>query len=321
MHRLDALLEILGPDWIAAVGSAMTITMLHLLSRWPDPHQVIRLGRSRLALWLGRQSRGKWGAEQAEAIIQAAQATIRLWGHDGMDFGALAADIALEAQLALELTAQIDKLEERISVFYKQADPQQILMTVPGVGPVLAAQIIGRLGDVERYSTLSAVRSYSGLVPRHSSSGLTGAAGGLSKKGDACLREAVCIAADLARRCDPSLAHRYHRLMMENGKHHTSAVCSVGAVLITRIVTCIRKQQPYVIRDFNDQPITMQEGRSLVKQHYSIPEDVRKSRRTVNRNLTCQAQIKEVKERGSAAKAGVAKRSKARTTPQPACNG
>ena len=109
--------------------------------------------------------------------------------------------------------------------------------------------------------------------------------------------------------------------MMENGKHHTSAVCSVGAVLFTRIVTCIRKQQAYVIRDFNDQPITMQEGRLLVKQHYSIPEDVRKSRRTVNRNLTCQAQIKEVKERGSAAKAGVAKRSKARTTPQPACNG
>ena len=61
MHRLDALLEILGPDWIAAVGSAMTITILHLLSRWPDPHQVIRLGRSRLALWLRRQSRGKWG--------------------------------------------------------------------------------------------------------------------------------------------------------------------------------------------------------------------------------------------------------------------
>ena len=100
MHRLDALLEILGPDWIAAVGSAMTITMLHLLSRWPDPHQVIRLGSARLALWLRRQSRDKWGAEQAEAIIQAAQATFRLWGHDGMDFGALAADIALEAQLA-----------------------------------------------------------------------------------------------------------------------------------------------------------------------------------------------------------------------------
>ena len=108
--------------------------------------------------------------------------------------------------------------------------------------------------------------------------------------------------------------------MMENGKHHTSAVCSVGAVLITRIVTCIRKQEPYVIRDFEGQPITMQEGRSLVKQHYSIPEDVRKSRRTVNRNLTCQIQASENRGRGGAATAGVAKRSRARTTPQPACN-
>ena len=51
-----------------------------------------------------------------------------------MDFEALAADIALEAQLALELTAQIDKLEERTYVYYKQANPLQILATVPGIG-------------------------------------------------------------------------------------------------------------------------------------------------------------------------------------------
>jgi hypothetical protein len=75
-----------------------------------------------------------------------------------------------------------------------------------------------------------------------------------------------------------------------------------------------------VIRDFDGQPITMQEGRSLVKQHYSIPEDVRKSRRTVNRNLTCQIQASENRGRGGAATAGVAKRSRARTTPEPACN-
>lgn len=321
MHRLDALLEILGPDWIAAVGSAMTITIFHLLSRWPDPRQVIRLGRSRLMQWLRRQSRGKWGAKQADAIVNAAQATIRLWGQEGMDFGALAADIALEAELALELTAQINKLEERIAVYYKQADPLQIVATIPGVGQVLAAQIVGRLGDIERFSTLSAVRSYSGLVPRYSSSGLAGAAGGLSKKGDACLREAICIAADLARQYDPSLAQRYHRLMMENGKHHTSAVCSIGAVLITRIVACIRRQEAYVIRNFDGQPISMQEGRSLIKQRYSIPEDVRKSRRTVNRHLTGQAQVDQSKERGGTTKSGVAKRSKERTTPQPACSG
>lgn len=320
MHRLDAMLEILGPDWIAAVGSAMTITILHFLSRWPDPRQVIRLGRSRLTQWLHRQSRGKWGSEHADSIVKAAQATIRLWGQDGMDFEALAADIALEAELALDLTAKINKLEERIAVYYKQADPQQILTTIPGVGHVLAAQIVGRLGDIDRFSTLSSVRSYSGLVPRCSSSGLAGATGGLSKKGDACLREAICIAADLARRYDPSLAQRYCRLMMKNGKHHTSAVCSVGAVLITRIVTCMRKQEPYTIRDLNGQPISMQQGRSLVKQCYSIPEDVRRSRRTVNRDLTGHAQVNESKKRGGTAQSGVAGRSKARTTPQPACS-
>lgn len=93
MHRLDALLEILGPDWIAAVGSAMTITILHFLSRWPDPRQLIRLGRSRLTQWLHRQSRGQCGSEQADSIVKAAHSTIRLWGHEGMDFEALSRPI------------------------------------------------------------------------------------------------------------------------------------------------------------------------------------------------------------------------------------
>lgn len=42
---------------------------------------------------------------------------------------------------------------------------------MPGVGPVLAAQILGRLGNPTRFASLAAVRSYSGLVPDLDSSG------------------------------------------------------------------------------------------------------------------------------------------------------
>jgi transposase len=44
MQRLDALLEILGPDWVAALGSDMTQTAFKFLAGWANPHQVKRLG-------------------------------------------------------------------------------------------------------------------------------------------------------------------------------------------------------------------------------------------------------------------------------------
>src|SRR6185369_12161917 len=41
----NALLEILGPAWIAALGSDMTLTALRFLARYANPVQVKRLGR------------------------------------------------------------------------------------------------------------------------------------------------------------------------------------------------------------------------------------------------------------------------------------
>lgn len=44
MQRLDALLEILGPDWVAALGSDMTQTAFKFLAGWANPHQAQAVG-------------------------------------------------------------------------------------------------------------------------------------------------------------------------------------------------------------------------------------------------------------------------------------
>jgi len=282
MQRLDALLEILGPDLFAALGSAMTITILHFLSRWPDPRQVLKLGKSRLSRWLYRQSHGKWGDAKAEMILSAARRALQLWGSTGIDFEALGADIALEADLALQLDHQIRAIDQRIKSHYQRADPDLIVQSIPGLGPVLAAQIVGRLGDPQRFNSLSAVRSYTGLVPRLNSSGVASAADGPTKQGDACLREAIFMAADQMRRIDPSLARRYQRLMLE-GKHHNSAICSVGAIVISRIASCLRTGKHYELRDVDGALVTEENARLIVSERYLVSEEIRKARRVVQR--------------------------------------
>ncbi|MEM8621483.1 MAG: transposase [Actinomycetota bacterium] len=49
MHRLDSLLEILGPRWTDTLGTRMTQTTFKFLTLYANPHQVKRLGAERLA--------------------------------------------------------------------------------------------------------------------------------------------------------------------------------------------------------------------------------------------------------------------------------
>jgi transposase len=309
MHRLDALLELLGPDWIAALGSDMTRTAFRFLAAYGNPHQVKRLGRPRLARWFQRQTRKAWGPERADKVVAAAEATLALWGPTGLDWDALAADIAVEATLALELTEQIANLDVRIFDLYCEADPDRIVLSAPGVGRILAGQIRGRLGDPDRFTSLAAARSFSGLVPKRNASGISDIVGGPTKKGDACLREALFCAADHARKTDPQLAARYYRLMCDTRRHHTSAICTIATVLLTRIVACLRNNTPYVLRDVDGTQITPEQGRTIVAERYRIPPEIRAARRQV---ATARSSTRRRDER---TKQGVAARSKVSPVP------
>jgi hypothetical protein len=271
----------LGPTWHQAFeGQLARITPLRFLAAgYADPYLVRRLGRARLTRFIHRHSHGKHGMDYAEAILRAAEETIRLWGGE-IDYGELADDLAVEARLALSLFAEIKELDHRISVMLKALDPEDILRTVPGVGAINAAQILGRLGDPNRFRSLAGVRSFSGLVPSLNSSGQNGHHGGPTKSGDALLREALFMSADQARKIDPTLAQKYHRLMTVSGKHHNSAVCNISTTLLTRIVSCWRSGEPYVIRDLDGKPLTPEEGRKIVSARYSVSAELRELRRT-----------------------------------------
>ncbi|WP_159931020.1 MULTISPECIES: IS110 family transposase [Nocardia] len=283
LARLDALLEILGPGWHGALGADLANkTPLRFLAHYADPHLVVRLGRARLSRFLIRYSRGSWRENKADELIAAARETLELWAGE-LDFPDLGDDIAIEARLALKLTDEIADIEVRIAALLDKADPAGIVCSTPGVGPILGAQIVGRLGDPSRFASLAAIRSFSGLVPKLDSSGLSGKHGGPTKSGDACLREALFMAAEQARRSDPSLAAKYHRLMTESGKHHNSAVCHLATTLLTRIAGCWRRGEHYVLQDVDGSPVTPEEGRAIIAQRYTVPAEIRVTRRTTGR--------------------------------------
>ena len=281
LARLDALLEILGPDWHAAFGAHLgnKTPLRFLAAGYADPHTVKRLGRARLSRFLYRHSRGAFGDALTDQLMAAATATLQLWGED-LPFPDLAEDIAVEARLALRLSEEIKELDERIAILVRDRDPHGIVTSAPGVGAVTGAVILGRLGDASRFSSLPAARAFSGLVPSLDASGVSGRHGAPTKRGDALLREALFISANQARRLDPTLAARYHRLMVEKGKHHNSALCHIATTLLTRVVACRKNQTPYQLRDVDGRPVTAAEARDIIAERYQIPDDIRRARTT-----------------------------------------
>lgn len=270
--RLDALTELLGPAWYEAMNARYGIAALEFLARYADPHTVIRLGKARLTRFLIGRSRGAWREDRAAALIVAAQETLALWDTgdgDGMDFAELAADIAHEAEQALFLTGQIKEIDERIANLYTDADPDGIVASAPGVGPTISAVIAGRIGNPHRFTSLAAIRAYSGLVPKVSQSGVSNVESSITKAGDPLLREMLFAAADQARKVDPQIAAKYQRLMTGD-RHHCSAICHLATIMLTRIATCMRNGQHYTLRDVDDTSITEAEGRAIVKAHYQL---------------------------------------------------
>ena len=285
--RLDSYLELLGPAWHAASGGdlALYTPLRFLAAGYAGPHALRRLGRARLARFIWRYSHGAWGDEHASLLLAAAAETLQLWDGE-LSYPDLAEDIATEARLALALCAEIRDLERKIAALLHQADPVAIMTSVPGVGAIGGTQILARLGDPARFRSLAGAWSFSGLVPSLTASGVNGHHGPPTKSGDAPLREALFMAANQARRIDPTLAARYHRLMVHQGKHHNSALCHISTALLTRIIACWRAGTPYQIRDLDGTPLTTAEGRAIVAGRYRISDELRAQPLTPLKNST-----------------------------------
>ncbi len=116
-------------------------------------------------------------------------------------------------------------------------------------------------------------------MPKIDQSGLVNGRKGVTKAGDAGLRQALYLAADHARQIDPTLAQRYHRLVIVEGKHHNSALRALSAVLITRIAACWRKGEHYQLRDEYGDAITEAQGKAACADRFKIDPKVRAARR------------------------------------------
>lgn len=79
--------------------------------------------------------------------------------------------VEVQLQVLDQVSEQITQIEQHIREIVKDTPVMQLIKTLPGVGDILAIVIALEIGTVERFSSGQHLASYSGTVPRVSSSG------------------------------------------------------------------------------------------------------------------------------------------------------
>ncbi len=105
------------------------------------------------------------------------------------------------------LGREIERLDKAVMVRAKSDPACRLLMTAPGVGPVVALAFAATIDDAERFAKSRAVGPYVGLTSRRWQSGEMDYSGRISKHGDAMLRALLYEAANslltVVRRAHP----------------------------------------------------------------------------------------------------------------------
>lgn len=119
----------------------------------------------------------------------------------------------------------------------------ELLQTIPGIGPLAAATILGETAGLERFPDAGRISSFAGLAPRVSESADVRHNGGITKAGPPLLRWVLQQAAWVAYRCDPEARRIICRIARRAGRK--KAVTAYARKLLTYARSVIDRNQPF----------------------------------------------------------------------------
>jgi transposase len=142
---------------------------LELLARAPAPDEAARLSIAQISAALKRARRRKIG-EKAAAI----QAVLRAehLGQPAVITAAYAASVRALVAVLGTLNEQVKALEGQVEAHFGAHPAAEILLSQPGLGPVLGARVLAEFGDdPDRYASAKARKNYAATSPITRASG------------------------------------------------------------------------------------------------------------------------------------------------------
>jgi hypothetical protein len=239
INALRSALREYYPGALAAFGTDLASTdALAVLSVAPTPELGRALSRSKIASALRRGGRQRNIERRAEEIQEALRA-------DQLEAPELivnAHGLVTRSALALIATfnAQIAELEAALSEHFEQHPDAKVVRSLPGLGTVLGARVLGEFGDDRtRFSDPKSRKNYAGTSPVTKASGhsrvVLARFARNRRLGDACDQWAFC-----ALNTSPG-ARNYYDQLRDRGKTHRQALRQLANRLVGLLHICLER--------------------------------------------------------------------------------
>lgn len=124
------------------------------------------------------------------------------------------------------------------------------LKSIPGLGEIVASQLLARIGDWRRLRHVRQLGAFIGVVASEHSTGETIRRGSITRSGDGRLRSKLIQGAWAAIRQDAELREFYQRVRQRNPGNYggQKAIVAVARKMTMRIYAVLHDQRPYQIR-------------------------------------------------------------------------
>jgi transposase len=168
--QLRSALREFYPAVLAAFDDLTSAEALQVLKAAPEPALGAGLSKTQIAAALRRGGRTR-GIDQRAATIQAALRAPQLQPAP-LAAAAMGASVAALASVISEMTRQISVLEQQLAADFEQHPDAEVVRSLPGLGTILSARVLGEFGDVpDRYLDAKSRRNYAGTSPVTRASG------------------------------------------------------------------------------------------------------------------------------------------------------
>lgn len=238
--QLTSYVDVIFPELQSFFKSGLHIrTCYELLKAYSSPDDIAALHLTKLSNILSKASRGRFGKQDAQSLKSLAMSSV------GVKNTYISIQITQTiAQIEL-IESQLAELETVIEAAVDELD--SVIMTVPGIGKLNGAMILGEIGDIKRFSDSSKLLAYAGLDPVINQSGKFNAKRTrMSKRGSKLLRYALINAAWNVSLNNDTFKH-YYDSKIAQGNSHYSALGHTAHKLVRVLFKLLNDNIPFAL--------------------------------------------------------------------------
>lgn len=241
MNRLRSLLHEFYPAALAAFPILTHAAALTVLKAAPGPRQAARLTPARVAALLRRARR-----RNDPGLAERLSTTLRQehLHQPAQVEQALSVALAGLIDVISAMTAAINALEDELGRLFAQHDHAHVITSVPGLGPVLGARLLGEIGDdPARFGDIAGLRGFAGTAP------ITRASGKVKIVSARYIRNQrladVCHWWAFAAITKSPGARAHYDRRRAAGDSHNAALRNLANKMIAKLWHCLRAGTPY----------------------------------------------------------------------------